>query len=433
MRLIQLFVPTEQHSAVREMLENEGIDYIATPEADGEGEGVLIQFPLPSQAVDSVFADLKEAGLDEEAYTVIANAETARTPRYDALEERFVDGSEEDDSISNAEIRTKAKGMTPGILTYYAMTLLSAVVATAGLLLDSPAIVVGSMVIAPQVGSALTGSVGAVIGDRSMLKHGIRSQVFGLGAAIVAAIVFGWAIKSAQFVPPALSVETVTQISSRTSPGLLSLVVAICAGAAGAFGLATEFPVSLVGVAVAAAIIPAAAAVGIGVAWGYPVVALGAFVLLVANAASINISAAGIFWYLGYRPDGWDETTHMEHLRSLIHSRSALTVAVALAVVIAGPGVMMADHISFENDTKTAVQDLLGQERYEDVELRSIHIAFTDFGLSEGKREVTVVVSRPAGAQYPTLPRDISAEIKKQTDQDIAVSVEYVTKRTFSG
>ena len=138
--------------------------------------------------------------------------------------------------------------------------------------------------------------------DRSMVVGGITSQPIGLTVAILFAAGFGLLIKTAQFVPPALNVSTVAQVSSRTSPSFLSVVVGLCAGAAGAFGISTDLPVSLVGVAVAAALIPAAAAVGIGLAWGYPAVAGGAFVLLVA----INLAGSLTLWYLGDRPDGWE-------------------------------------------------------------------------------------------------------------------------------
>lgn len=52
--------------------------------------------------------------------------------------------------MSDEEIRAKAIKLNPGQRTYYAMTLLSVLVATVGRLLDAPAIVVGSMVIAPR-------------------------------------------------------------------------------------------------------------------------------------------------------------------------------------------------------------------------------------------------------------------------------------------
>jgi uncharacterized hydrophobic protein (TIGR00271 family) len=148
-------------------------------------------------------------------------------------------------------------------MTYYVMTVLSAIVTTSGLLLDSAAIVIGAMVIAPQLGAAITASIGTVLNDRTVVVSGFRSFVGGLLVAVIGAIVFSWFIRTMHFLPPALDVETVAQIDSRTSPGILSVVIGICAGAAGAFGLATAVPLSIVGVMVAAAVIPPAAAVGI--------------------------------------------------------------------------------------------------------------------------------------------------------------------------
>jgi len=75
--------------------------------------------------------------------------------------------------------------MSPNTVAYYVLTLLSAVVALSGLLLDSSAIVVGSMVIAPQVGSSLGAATGIVISDRETLRDGLQAQIVGLAAAVV--------------------------------------------------------------------------------------------------------------------------------------------------------------------------------------------------------------------------------------------------------
>lgn len=193
--------------------------------------------------------------------------------------------------------------MTPNRLTYYSLTLISALVAVAGLLLESPAIVVGAMVIAPQVSAALTASIGTVLDDRRMIVEGFSSLVGGLVVAVVGAAAFGWLVQTAGFIPATLDVDTISQISHRISPGVLSIVVGAAAGAAAAFGLATAFPLSIVGVMIAAALIPAPAAVGIGIAWGMPSVALGALLLLIMNTVLIVLVALGVLWYLGYRPD----------------------------------------------------------------------------------------------------------------------------------
>lgn len=91
------------------------------------------------------------------------------------------------------------------------------------------------------------------------------------------------------------------------------MAVDLCAGAAGALRLATALPVSLVGVMIAAALIPAAAAVGI--ARSIPSVAVDAIVLLVVNVTTINLTGAPVLWWLGYPPTGVFEEVLCERLR----------------------------------------------------------------------------------------------------------------------
>ncbi|MFC7045095.1 TIGR00341 family protein [Halobacteriaceae archaeon GCM10025711] len=419
MRLVQVLVGDDDRDDVLSLLDDEDVDYVVT--AQDSGDGVVVQFPLPPQAVDYVLGRLDDAAsLDD--YRVVVSAESARTEHFDQLEQRFVEGSEEDDSIAHEEIRAKALGMNPNAVTYYSMTLLSALVATAGLLLDSPAIVVGSMVIAPQVGSALTASVGLVLGDRSMVSDGLRSQVFGLALAVLGAAAFGWLLKATRSVPPVLDVTTVNQISKRISPGVLSLTVGVSAGAAGAFGLATALPVSLVGVMIAAALIPAAAAVGVGLAWGYASVALGAFVLLVVNTVSINVAAVAVLRYLGYRPasDGGIRT-------SLPFDRAGAVLAATLVVLGAVAGGALWQHVGFENEVNQAAQDVLDDPEYRSLELVSVRTQFQN-GRPGDAQEVTVVLNRPADESYPDLARALGDRVTDRTGRLVAVEIQFVDR-----
>ncbi|GAA0232185.1 TIGR00341 family protein [Haladaptatus pallidirubidus] len=415
MRLIQALVPDDCRDAVLAVLDDERIDYVLTREESNGDNSAIVQFPLPTQAVDRVLSELRDAGLSDD-YTVIGSVETAQTSNIEELEDKFVKGGDEDDSIATDEIRTKALGMNPSPVTYYAMTVLSAIVATAGLLLDSPAIVVGSMVIAPQVGSAMTSSVGLVLNDRHMIIDGLRSQILGLGVAIVSATIFGWALKSAQFIPPSLNVVTVNQISQRISPGFLSVAVGLCAGAAGALGLATALPVSLVGVMIAAALIPAAAAVGIGLAWGPPVIALGAFVLLVVNTVSINAAGGGVLYILGYRPV--EGTT-------IRKAAPTLVAAVVLLAALSGSGLVMTKQMQTENAVNEEVQSVLEQDRYQQLELVKIQVEFDDMGVLDNSQEITVVVRRPTNEPYPQLSERFASEIAGRLDGQTIVEVEF--------
>ena len=297
MRLIHALVPNQYQSDVFAYFEEEGIDYVVLTQ-DSEIDAVVVEFPLPTPAVEAVLDDLNAAGLRDE-YTVVTSAEMVETQNFEGLEERYTE--QEDKDIAPAELRARAEEMGQRPVIYYTMTLLSAIVAASGLLLDDPTVVVASMVIAPQVGSALKTSVGTVFGDRRMIVEGLRSQLLGLLLAIAGAAVFGLFAQRLGVGPTQLSSPVLEQLHQRISPSILSVVIAASAGIAAAFSLATAVPTSLVGVMIAVALIPAAAAVGIGIAWSTPTVAVGAAVLLTVNTAAINLTGIGGLWALGYR------------------------------------------------------------------------------------------------------------------------------------
>jgi uncharacterized hydrophobic protein (TIGR00341 family) len=445
MRLIKLLVAEESRSTVLDVLESENIDFVVTKDASERGDDVLVEFPLPTQAVEYVMTELREAGVDDREYTVIASAETAKTRNYHELEDRFVAGVEEDDAVAREEIRAKALDMHRNKLTYYSMTLFSALVAAAGLLMDSPAVVVGAMVIAPQVGSALIAGVGISLNDRRMIRMGFTQQLFGFAAAIAGAFVLGLVLQSGQIVTAVLDVSTIGQITKRISPGLLSVLVALCAGAAGAFGLATALPVSLVGVMIAAALIPAAAAVGIGMAWGLPSVALGAILLLVVNAVAVNVSAFLVLWYLGYRPEAWapEERAATDGTEATTTADGGddggdgfgayVPAAIALAsllVVFVGAGGMLAGQVAFDNAVNTAVEDAMEQEEYAELELASVRTEVGMIRFLDRTPEVSVVVRRPADVPYPDLAESVRQQVQQETDREVHVSVEFVEGQT---
>lgn len=418
MRLVQFALPPDDRSAVLQVLDDEDVDYVLL---DAEDE-TIVQFPLPAQAVEPVLSDLRDAGLDDR-YLVVTNAEIASTAEFDRLESRFVAGSEADESIDPNELAAKAHDMTPNAATYYSMTLLSAVVAVAGLLLNSPALVVGSMVIAPQVGSALTAAVGVVLADRRMVWSGLRTQVVGLVAAVLGAAVVGWLLQAGALVPGPLDVTTVNQISQRISPGALSLVVGLAAGAAGSIGLATALPVSLVGVMVAAALIPAAATVGIGLAWNLPVVAAGAALMLVANFAAINVVAPAVLWLLGYRPNDWGSVSWRTYAR-------VGSVVVLLVAVFAGTAAVTADQVRYERNANRAVTETLEADEYGALDLLDVRATVPLVGEDYG---VTVVVERPADRAYPVLADRIQTRIEERTGRTTPVNVQFVDRDRSRG
>ena len=164
---MQVVIPAGKREIVLETLEEEGIDYVLSDESSNRQYDAVVSFPLPTNAVEPILDQLRNVGIERDAYTVVTEAQTVASERFEQLEKQYAE-EESEDRIARDELRTKADDLASTTSTYTALTIVSAVVATAGLLIDSPATVVGSMVIAPLIGPAMGASVGTVLGDHHL-------------------------------------------------------------------------------------------------------------------------------------------------------------------------------------------------------------------------------------------------------------------------
>jgi uncharacterized hydrophobic protein (TIGR00271 family) len=220
--------------------------------------------------------------------------------------------------------RDLARGMRPGV-DYFALIVLSCIIAALGLLLDSPAVVIGAMLVAPLMSPIMALSLGLVLGDLRMIRYSAEALVKGAALTIVLATFIG-------LLSP---LKTVTgEIFARTRPTLLDLMVALASGAAGAYALARkEVSAALPGVAIAAALMPPLATVGLGLALGDPRVAGGALLLFATNVAAISLAGAVIFILLGLRPQVL-EPEHRRQLRQRLFASLLLLLAIAIPLGI---------------------------------------------------------------------------------------------------
>ena len=295
-------MPAGKRDTVLGVLDDEGIDYVVTDETSGREFVGVVYFPIPTAAVEPVLERLREVGLDDQAYTVVLAAETVVSRRFDRLQEEYAERQDNQDRIAREELQARAEELASSVPTYVVMTVVSAVIATAGLLLDSPATVVGSMVIAPLIGPAMAAAVGSVVDDDELFSRGVRMQALGISLAVAAAAGFAATVNTLNLVPASLDPSAIEQVQERLSPDFLSLAVALGAGVAGAVSLTTGVSSALVGVMIAVALVPPAATVGIGIAYGSVSMVVSSGVLVVVNVLSINLAALSVLWYYGYRP-----------------------------------------------------------------------------------------------------------------------------------
>lgn len=201
---------------------------------------------------------------------------------------------------------------------FWAMLVLSAIIASAGVLGDSTATVIGAMIIAPLSTPIMGIALGIVLAHR----NGSVPYVV-LGGAVVVAIgaVFSLAV------PQDVSLLGNSQISSRTSPGLADLAAAVATGFAGSIALSRrDVAAVLPGVAIAISLVPPLAVVGVCLGQGAPDLALGAFVLFFSNL--LAMVAAGTLTFATLNPPTASGAPS--------HRRQGLVITI-LALVVAVP------------------------------------------------------------------------------------------------
>jgi uncharacterized hydrophobic protein (TIGR00271 family) len=205
---------------------------------------------------------------------------------------------------------------------FWTMLSLSAVIASAGVLSDSTATVIGAMIIAPLATPIMGIALGIAKIDGHTSRHALKFA--SLGAILVIAVGVAFSL----FLPSSYDLLANSQISGRTSPGLLDLIAAVATGFAGAVALARrDVAAVLPGVAIAISLVPPLAVVGICLGDGAIGLSIGAFTLFLSNLLALVLAGSLIFTTLGY-------TGRTESLREGSRRRAYLTISVLMVVVI---------------------------------------------------------------------------------------------------
>lgn len=183
-------------------------------------------------------------------------------------------------------------------ISYWLQVLFSAGIATLGLVQNSPAVIIGAMLISPLMGGILANGLAFAVGD---LVLGIRA-ITNLAVSCAVAIAFAVLI-----IAPIPFKELTAEISARTEPNALDLFIALFSGALGSVATAKEAKgvvTSIPGVAIAVALMPPLCVVGYGIGIGLSPdivgtsgfqVAQGGGLLFLTNLAAITFMSMLVF------------------------------------------------------------------------------------------------------------------------------------------
>ena len=165
---------------------------------------------------------------------------------------------------------------------FWLLLVLASVIASAGIVGDSTATVIGAMIVAPLMTPILGTMLATVLGDRANL---IRSLLLVLGGA-AAAVLIGFAV--GLMVQTAVLAATNAQVSARVSPRLIDLLAALATGVVGSVALVRrDISDTLPGVAIAISLVPPLTVAGLVLESGSVDQFLGALLLFVTNVVAI--------------------------------------------------------------------------------------------------------------------------------------------------
>lgn len=176
-------------------------------------------------------------------------------------------------------------------MDFVIMLMLSAGIASLGLVQSSAAVVIGGMLVAPLMTPMLATGLALVQGNFQQFRASLQAMAIGIGGALLSAMLVGW-----------LSPwdDLSTEVVARGAPNLFDLAIAALSGIAAAYALSRPgLAGTLVGVAVAVALVPPLCAVGIALVKTHYEIAAGAAVLFVTNLLAIILGAALVFRLFG--------------------------------------------------------------------------------------------------------------------------------------
>ncbi|TGY87849.1 TIGR00341 family protein [Marinicauda algicola] len=295
MRLIELSMPDGDRvqQVLKATLQTEPVDHRLT-EPDDRGRRLLrLLFKTGDgqKAIDAISAILEDE-TDWQLVVIPIEASLPKIPEEDETRQQqktLALREEIYDDISRGGRLNR---------DYLLLTLLSTLVVVFGMAADNVAVVIGAMVIAPLLGPILAFSFGSALGDLPLMLKAARTAIAGLSLGLAVSFLIGLTL------PLDLTSQ---ELMTRTVVGLDSPVLALAAGAAAALSIVTGLPAALVGVMVAVALLPPAAAAGLFAGAGLWMLAARALLLLFINVVSVNLAALVVFFLKGVRPRTWLE------------------------------------------------------------------------------------------------------------------------------
>jgi uncharacterized hydrophobic protein (TIGR00271 family) len=262
-------------------------------------DGDAVQFDVLNRSANPVLRELRALDLDGAGSITVAEVDVALSgPPSPAAERRYA-RRERVPVWEMVEAAIRAKASYPP--SFYGLLVIAGLIGAVGILTNSQILVVGAMVVGPEYAAIIAAALGlSKLGgtsprDWAAVRESFRALAYGFLAAVVATFLFALGVRGAGQVPAAFvhGVRPVADLIN--SPNAFSVIVAILAGLVGVVSLTEARANALIGVFISVTTIPAAASLGLSLAFAYWHDAWGSLLQLLLNVVLlVVVGAAGL-------------------------------------------------------------------------------------------------------------------------------------------
>jgi uncharacterized hydrophobic protein (TIGR00271 family) len=266
------------------------VNLVVLPAVAEHPPGDAVQFDVTSTSGNRVLQHLRDLGLDRDSPVMVemitaALADPAQHPERPTY---FHGEHAPVWELVHARIREDAS-YAP---SFFGLLVFAGLIGACGILTNSQILIVGAMVVGPEYSAIISVALGLDRRDWPPVRRGLLALTAGFVLAIAVTLLFGFCIKATGRTPN-LYLHGVRPVSDLiNSPNLFSVVVAVIAGLVGVVSLTLARAGALIGVFISVTTIPAAADIGVSIAYASWGEAGGSALQLVLNVGLLVIVGA---------------------------------------------------------------------------------------------------------------------------------------------
>ncbi len=347
MKQLQVSVPNNLKDEAKEILEKYSSD-ISSKEAEKNDEEI-IEFTVTTESedIDELTQDLKD--IEE-----MDNGDLSiRVIKQESLIRKGQETKGGSSILSQEELYSKAQESAEFNMAQWGLIGLSSIIAAFGLASDNMIAVIGAMMLAPLLSPFVSGALSLTVGDRKLMISSLKAG----GLSVLIAIVLSFVA----VIPFPVNMNPILQLVS--TPSIISILLSMFVGAAAALTFVTGLRDEIAGVAVAIALVPPIASIGIGLKMSSLTLVSNASTVASMNMLAVIISGYLCFTILGLKPSTYYKKKQAQQIKYLIPV--ALLIFSLLAAPVAYSSYQNYEDYISESQLEKDANDFFGDKLLE--------------------------------------------------------------------